>query len=139
MGMGGPVFAVGTALFLFAEFGGGGVQLARSGGGDCGPIGAVATDTQIACLATNAGFPEWDVPNMVRIANAESSGRIGASHYSPEDGSWDYGLMEVNSKHGYDTYRLMHDPAYNMWAAKQVYDVQGKSGWSTWNNGAARG
>lgn len=95
--------------------------------------------TQIAQLARNAGFPESAIPTVVSIALAESGGRSGAVNNANNNGSSDYGLMQINSVHS----NLLknndwEDPQQNMNMAFQIYKSAGNkfTPWVTYNTGA---
>jgi len=78
------------------------------------------------------------VATMYGIVNAESGGNQYA--HNPNDpfgGS--YGLAQINGVHGFDPNKLVNDPAYNLAAARQVYNQQGFNAWSTYQNGAYAG
>lgn len=94
--------------------------------------------SQIATYARQAGFPDSAIPTAVAIAMAESSGRADATHGN-QNGSTDYGLMQINSVHGnlLKNYNWS-DPAQNMQMAYQVWKDAGGSfsPWVTYNTGA---
>jgi Lysozyme like domain/Peptidase M15 len=76
---------------------------------------------------------------MAAIALAESGGRVDAKGGPNDDGSYDYGLWQINSSHTmYDPDRLMSDPDYNAHAAVSIEKTQGLSAWTTYKNGAYR-
>jgi cell wall-associated NlpC family hydrolase len=93
---------------------------------------------QIATWARQAGWSEQDIPTVIGIAMAESSGNPGAVNNSNSNGTSDYGLMQINSSHG-DLLKSgsWSDPVANMRMAKAVYDSQGWGAWTTYNSGAA--
>ncbi len=79
----------------------------------------------------------WDtVNNFQATIVAESSGKTHLTNdnyprwqtvNSPY--RYDYGLCMINSIHGYDSKRLLNDPDYNMWAARQIFDREGINAW----------
>lgn len=91
------------------------------------------SDSQIAGLAQGAGFTGSQIPIMVAIALAESSGNPGATHTN-SNGSTDYGLWQINSVHNFSGNLL--DPQVNAAAARTVFNSQGFQAWSTYNSGA---
>lgn len=101
------------------------------------PPGQIGTLSPLAVaqLALQAGFTPDQVPTVVQIASAESSFRPSAINHN-SNGSTDYGLMQINSVHGFDPKRLQSDPLYNMEAAKQVFDSQGWHAWTTYGGQA---
>lgn len=93
----------------------------------------------IADLWTQAGGPRNLAPIMSAIAMAESGGRVDAVSPQNDDGSYDYGLFQVNSSHSqFDVHKLVTDPLYNARAAVSIWHTQGLHAWSTYNNGAYR-
>lgn len=89
-------------------------------------------------LWLHAGGPPKVAKTMAAIALAESGGRVGARGGPNSDGSYDYGLWQINSSHHYSRRRLLTDPAYNARAAVSIYRSQGLSAWSTYTDGAYR-
>lgn len=84
------------------------------------------------------GWPSNLIPVMVAIGGAESRWRINATHKN-DNGTTDYGWLQVNSVHGYDSAKLTTDPVYTARAAYSIYKSQGLAAWSTYNNGAYKG
>lgn len=123
--------AIGYVMYAAVTGGGIGDQTASTYHG-----GKVASASEIRGLLQDAGFPSRDVPKLTAIALAESGGRVGIVSKPNKNGTRDRCLMQVNDTHGYDRYRLTHDVRYCMEAAKEVYDRQGITAWSTYNNGA---
>jgi len=72
---------------------------------------------------------------IVAIALAESGGSVSAIHNNVDSGhqpegsaaATDMGLLQINSIHGYDSSRLLSDPAYNFECGRAVYDGAGGS------------
>ena len=74
---------------------------------------------------------------MAAIALAESGGQVGQKGGPNNNGTYDYGLWQINSSHSqFDQNRLLSDPLYNAQAAVSVYKSQGLTAWSTYNSGA---
>lgn len=103
-----------------------------------GPITYSGQAWQVAQMARNAGFSEADIPTVVAISQAESSGRANAVNNANTNGTSDYGLMQINSVHSdllgkYD----WKDPQQNLDMAYQIYKDAGNSftPWSTYNSG----
>lgn len=94
------------------------------------------TAAQVAALVKQEGFPQPDWVTMVAIARAESGFNVGAVGGPNSNGTYDYGLFQINSVHGYDRGKLTSDAAYNTHAAHDIYSSQGLRAWSTYNNGA---
>lgn len=86
-------------------------------------------------LWLHAGGPAKVARTMAAIALAESGGRVNAKGGPNSDGSYDYGLWQINSSHGYNVFRLTHDPGYNARAAVAVYHSQGLQAWTTYTSG----
>lgn len=96
----------------------------------------VLTPTQIAKVASDAGFPATELPTAVAVAYAESGGNPQAKGGPNKNGSYDYGLFQINSVHS----QLLSsgdwaDPAANARMAYQVWKGSGWKAWSTYNNG----
>lgn len=97
------------------------------------------TDSQIAGYLRAAGFPADQIATGVAIALAESGGRTDALNTANRNGSWDAGLMQVNSIHGYSQSYLF-DPKNNVAASIKIYRAAGNrwTPWSTFNSGSFR-
>lgn len=97
------------------------------------------SDSQIAAVLRTAGFPADQIGIGVAIAKAESGGRTDALNTKNRNGSWDAGLMQVNSIHGYSQ-RQLFDPTFNASASLKIFRAAGSkwTPWSTYNNGAYR-
>ena len=72
---------------------------------------------------------------MLAIAQAESGCNPQAVNTANTDGSTDTGLLQINSIHGLDPETLI-DPTVNIQAAYRIYQTQGLTAWSVYNNGA---
>jgi len=106
---------------------------------------ANATDVlnaaQIAGYANQAGFPANAIATATAIALSESSGRINAVGGPNKDGSYDYGLWQINEKAHGDLITADAQwwvAAYNAQWAYQIYQASGNSfrAWSSFNSGA---
>lgn len=87
------------------------------------------TPLELAKLAKNAGFTGVNVVNAVAKALAESGGVLDAVGGPNTNGTYDYGLWQINSVHGYDKNRLLGDPQYN---ANCAYEIWKRQGWGAW-------
>ena len=96
----------------------------------------VLSAREVARLVAQAGFPSGDQATMTAICHAESSFRVGAIGGPNKNGSYDYGVAQINSRHNYDRSKLINDAAYNLDCAHKVYLAQGFRAWSTFNSGA---
>jgi cell wall-associated NlpC family hydrolase len=99
-------------------------------------VPTVLSAREVAQLVKQAGFPSSDQATMVAIAHAESSYRVDAVGGPNRNGTYDYGVLQINSVHGYDTNRLRSDAAYNIKCGKAIYDRQGLRAWSTYSSGS---
>lgn len=95
-------------------------------------------DAQIAGLAKAAGFPADQIATAVAVALAESGGNSSALNTRNSNGSWDAGLWQINSIHGYSQSALMNPTtnaaaAYKVWSAARSW-----SPWSVYKSGAYR-
>ncbi|MCZ2108545.1 MAG: hypothetical protein LC118_03075 [Dehalococcoidia bacterium] len=98
-------------------------KIARRHFGDLGET-YVAVATAIA-LAESGGETDVTNDNYPRWQAADSPAR------------YDYGLMQINSMHGYNPLALM-SPDVNMAAARAIYNMQGWNAWTTWRWGMAQ-
>jgi hypothetical protein len=100
---------------------------------------AASTNIGLEALWLKAGGTANVSKTMAAIALAESGGRIGAVGGPNSNGTYDYGLWQINSSHSaYDRHSLLTDPLYNARAAVSIYQSQGLSAWSTYTSGAYR-
>lgn len=76
-------------------------------------------------------FPE-DYEIMLAIAKAESSMNPEAVHVNT-NGTIDCGLLQINSVHGYEC-EWLKDPDNNLKAGREVYEKQGLTAWTTYQN-----
>lgn len=88
-----------------------------------------------AAKSKGVNIPEGDKRKLVATAFGESGARVDAFNGANSNGSWDAGLWQINSIHGYDKNRLLSDPAYNAAAAVDVYAGQGLDAWVVYNTG----
>ena len=79
-------------------------------------------------------FPE-NPEVMLAIAKAESKLNPHAINRANRNGSFDVGLFQINSIHGYDEEFLKNEDN-NLKVARKIYDTQGITAWSAYNNGA---
>lgn len=93
--------------------------------------------SQGVSLLRAAGFSPAAAMVGTGIMYAESRRVVEATHRN-SNGSTDYGLMQINSIHGYDAKRLTSDPLYNADAAHRIYQDAGNTWgpWSTYHNGS---
>jgi len=93
----------------------------------------------LAELWIQAGGSRQLAPIMAAIAQAESGGKVDAVGGPNSDGSYDYGLWQINSSHTqYDANRLTSDELYNARAAVAIERSQGLHAWTTYSSGAFR-
>jgi hypothetical protein len=74
-----------------------------------------------------AMFPE-DPDRAVAIAKCESGMRANAFNGKNTNGSFDSGLYQINSVHGYSKEKLF-DVDFNLKIARKLYD---RNGWGDW-------
>lgn len=90
-------------------------------------------------LWIDAGGPRKVAPVMAAIALAESGGNPRQKHYNPPAGhspaTWDRGLWQINSSHGYSA-SSSFNPKANARQAVAVYRSQGLGAWTTYKTGA---
>lgn len=104
--------------------------------------GVTLTAVQIGQWAASAGFPKEELGNAIAIALAESSGRIDAVGGPNANGTYDYGVWQINE--GAHPQLFQQYPQW--WSAangKMAFDVWTRAGnkwtpWSVWNSGAYR-
>lgn len=91
--------------------------------------------TDVAKAAKAAGFPDDQLVTAVAIAYAESSFNAAAVAHEP-NGTYSYGLWQINSVHGYPELAAggpWQQPNVNAQLAKRVFDKQGWGAWSTFS------
>lgn len=98
----------------------------RARGGAAGP----------ADWLKEAGWPAKAIPIMTAIGGAESGWKVDAVGGPNDNGTYDYGWLQINSVHGFDRERLLSDPVYTARAGLKIYRSQGLEAWSTYNSGA---
>ena len=91
-------------------------------------------------LWIEAGGPPNVAQTMAAIALAESGGQVGAKGGPNSDGTYDYGLWQINTvnvnSHHWSVASLLGNPEYNAKAAVAIYKSAGFGAWSTYNSGA---
>lgn len=108
-----------------------------------GGEGVTFTPAQLVAQASLAGVPADQLALAAAIAMAESSGRPSAKGGPNGNGSYDYGLWQINDIHKGSAFvpggdmTKMFDPGLN---AKAMFSISGGGvnwkPWSTFNNGA---
>lgn len=111
---------------------------AGSGSGDSSGYspGGTVSQAQGEGLWIAAGGPRSVAKVMGAVMMAESGGRIDAVGGPNSNGTYDYGLWQINSSHGYNKQKLLSDPSYNAKAAVSIYHSQGLGAWTTYTSGA---
>lgn len=99
----------------------------------------VLSDREIAAYLKAAGFPQDQLGIGVAIALAESGGRTDALNTANRNGTWDAGLMQVNSIHGYSR-EYLYNPKNNVAASYKIWVAAGRrwTPWATYNSGRYR-
>ena len=99
----------------------------------------ILSDAQIAGALKAGGFPADQIATGVAIALAESGGKTDALNTANRNGSWDAGLMQINSIHGYSQAYLFN-VQNNIAAALKIYRAAGNrwTPWATYNSGSYR-
>lgn len=98
----------------------------------CGVAKVYASEKVVVTPVTiedkiRATFPE-DPDMAVRIAKCESGMRANAFNGKNRNGSWDAGVMQINSIHGYSK-EYLFDVDNNLKVARKLYNRQG---WRPW-------
>lgn len=102
-------------------------------GGGNASSGAGTTD--LAQLWIDAGGSPAVANTMAAIAEAESGGQVGSKSPQNSNGTYDYGLWQINSAHTqFDAQKLLTDPLYNAQAAVSVFKSQGFGAWTTYTD-----
>lgn len=98
----------------------------------------ILSPNQIATVMRQAGWPEAAVATAVAVALAESGGNTQAINTANANGSYDYGLMQINSIHGYSPSLLLSDPVYNAKAGLSIFKAAGYrfTPWAAYNSGS---
>lgn len=103
------------------------------------------TGMRVAAYLHNAGFAGNDLITAVAIAYAESGLHYDAKGGPNSDGSYDYGLMQINGKAHPDLMTptvisdgTWKDPLWNARAAFKIYSAAGHkfTPWSTYSSGS---
>lgn len=72
---------------------------------------------------------------MLAIARAESNCNPRSDNTGLNiNGTYDYGLFQINSVHGYSR-NILANPAKNTEIAFKIWQLQGYQAWSAYNNG----
>ena len=95
--------------------------------------GRRVTEREAATLIRQAGFPAASVGKMLCTIKYESAFYERASNHN-SNGSFDYGLFQVNSIHMHDagcprTSAGLYDAAANTKCALRIYESQGINAW----------
>lgn len=106
---------------------------------------AKLTPQEIAGYALQAGWDPKKIPEVVAIAQAESSGDPLALNPNVQTGDESYGLMQINmlgamgperlKQFGLKSKEQLYDPVTNLKAAKKIYEQQGPGAWSVYKSG----
>jgi Lysozyme like domain len=99
---------------------------------------ATLSPSQLNKLADQAGWHSVGERNVaVAIARAESGGNPDARGGPNSNGTYDWGLWQINDVH-HPTDAQKHDPAANAALAYRIYLDAGKkfTPWSTYNSGS---
>lgn len=105
--------------------------------------GAVRTQTtytqkDVYLLARKHGATPAQAVLVSAVVMAESGGRVRALNTSNSNGTWDAGLGQINSIHGYSQAQLFN-PDTNMEAIKKISGgFKNFSPWVAYNSGAYR-
>lgn len=95
------------------------------------------TAPQIAAYAKQAGFSGVNVALAVAVSLAESGGKTDAIGGPNSDGTYDYGLWQINSVHSDLLSSGRWDlPTDNARMAYSVWRASGWHAWTTYNTGA---
>ena len=77
----------------------------------------------------------WNSKVMLAIARAESNCNPRSDNTGLNtNGTYDYGLFQINSVHGYSR-NILANPAKNTEIAFKIWQLQGYQAWSAYNNG----
>lgn len=96
--------------------------------------GTALSESEVASLLQQAGFPSNVIGKMVCTAKYESSFNPSATNNN-NNGSTDYGLFQINSVHLGSTpgcpssANALFDPLTNAQCAYGVYELQGVNAW----------
>ena len=78
----------------------------------------------------------WNSKVMLAIARAESGCNPRSDNSGLNtDGTYDYGLFQINSVHGHSR-SVLENPAKNTDIAFKIWQSQGYRAWSAYNNGS---
>ena len=78
---------------------------------------------------------DWKI--MYKICKAESGMQNIRSHQMNSNGTYDFGLCQINQAHSHllEEGESLYFPDTNLRIAKHILDSQGLSAWSMYNNG----
>lgn len=123
------------------QIGGGGLSPDSPPTGDPVPIAGNVGEEQTVRFAYLAGWRgQSDLSIALAVARAESALRSDADNLN-SNGSWDYGLWQVNSVHKPEDMelsewrRIQFDPRLNAQWAYRVWSDQGWDAWVTYKKG----
>ncbi len=78
----------------------------------------------------------WNSKVMLAIARAESNCNPRSDNSGLNtNGTYDYGLFQINSVHGYSR-DILANPAKNTEIAFRIWQSQGYRAWAAYNNGS---
>lgn len=78
----------------------------------------------------------WNSKVMLAIARAESGCNPRSDNSGLNaDGTYDYGLFQINSVHGHSR-DILANPAKNTEIAFKIWQSQGYRAWAAYNNGS---
>ena len=78
----------------------------------------------------------WNSKVMLAIARAESNCNPRSDNSGLNaNGTYDYGLFQINSVHGHSR-SILANPAKNIEIAFKIWQSQGYRAWSAYNNGS---
>lgn len=79
---------------------------------------------------------DWNVEIMLAIMMAESGCNPRSDNSGLNvDGTYDYGLFQINSVHGHSR-DILANPAKNTEIAFKIWQSQGYRAWAAYNNGS---
>jgi hypothetical protein len=91
---------------------------------------------EVALLVLSTGWTGEDAVTAVAVVGAESGFRIRAKNVA-KNGTFDAGLFQINSIHGYNEGTL-YVPGLNAQAAYKLYQRRGFQPWVAYKNGRYR-
>jgi len=104
-----------------------------------GGSGNILSATDVCKLLKSNGFPASDIPKLVCAALKESAFNTRALNTKNSNGSWDWGLFQLNDRYWCGRSEIggdcrarctdLYDAAKNVACAKVVYTRHGMSAW----------